>query len=215
MADVAGGSRRSWHYTLLWLLMIASLGINAVLVAGLLRFRAQARQEVAAAAVLVESVELEDVILPVHVDETLVFSTTIPFEDTFRVPINASIPVNTEILFDETITVPIETTIPVDTRVQVRVPVLGNVTIPIVADIPVDLDVDVPIERDIPVQLDIPVDLVVEVPVESNVPVRAAVPVEIEVPVAVPLDEMGLNLVFDQLAEALDGLGRLFGPVEE
>lgn len=215
MSRGSTGLRRNWHYILLWLLVIASLGLNAVLVAGLLRLQRQARVEVAAAAALVEAIEVEDVTLPVRVDETLVFSTTIPFADTFSVPINTTIPVDTEIAFDETITVPIEATIPVDTRVQVRVPVLGNVTIPIVADIPVDLDVDVPIQRDIPVEMDIPVDLVVEVPVQSNVPVRAAVPVDIDVPVVVPLEEMGFNLIFDQLAEALDGLGRIFGPVEE
>jgi hypothetical protein len=37
---------RSWHYILLWLIAIASLVLNILLLAGLYNFRAQARREV-------------------------------------------------------------------------------------------------------------------------------------------------------------------------
>lgn len=207
------GNNRPWHYYLLWLLALASLALSVFLFASLLSLRQQAREQVAQARERVDSIEVPDYELPVHVDETLPISFTVPFSDTFVVPISTTIPVSSSVPFSETIQVPINTVIPVNTTVSVPIPAIGNirVPIPIVTSIPVNLNVAVPISRSIPVDLDIPVNLMVDVPVESEVPVQAEVPVQLDFPVALPLEEMGFQDLVQQVQEALDSLSALFG----
>lgn len=203
--------KRSWHYLLLWLLVIVSLGLNAFLIMTLINVRDQARAQVEAAGERLDDVEVGQYDLPIEIDETLPISFTVPFSDTFVVPISATIPVSASVPFSETIDVPINTTIPINARVSVPLPALGNIPIPIpiVTAIPVNLDVQVPISRSIPVQLDIPVNLTVEVPVESQVPVQSDVPVELEFPVTLPLEDMGFRDVIEQVQAALDALTQI------
>lgn len=200
--------KRGWHYLLLWLLVFVSLGLNIYLFVTLMNIRTQARVQVQAAEERLAAVEVGDYELPIEIDETLPISFTVPFSDTFVVPISATIPVSASVPFSETIDVPINTVIPINATVSVPVPVLGNIPIPIpiVTSIPVNLDVKVPISRTIPVQLDIPVDLTIEVPVESEVPVQTDVPVQFDFPVNLPLEEMGLEQLLEQVHAALDAL---------
>jgi len=204
---------RSWHYRLLWVVALVSLGLNLALFAGIYAFRQRAQEEVRNASRLLNTVEIEDFELPVQVDETLPISLSVPFSDTFQTPISATVPISAAIPFTDNIEVPVTTVIPINTQVQVPVPVIGNVVvpIPIVTSIPVSLTVDVPISRTIPIQLDIPVNLDVEVPVESEVQIDAEVPVQLQFPVTVPFDEMGFRALLLQVQEALDVLAELLG----
>lgn len=203
--------KRGWHYLLLWLFVLVSLGLNVFLIVSLNNARSQAREHVEAAGERLQNLEVGQFELPVAIDESLPISFTVPFSDTFVVPISATIPVSASVPFSETIDVPIDTTIPINTRVSVPLPALGNIPIPIpiVTAIPVNLDVQVPISRSIPVQLDIPVNLTVNVPVESEVPVQSDVPVQLEFPVTLPLDDMGLGQIIQQVQAALDDLTQL------
>lgn len=202
---------RAWHYLLLWLIVLVSLGLNAYLFLTLNNIRTQARAQVQAANERLNEVEIGEYELPIEVDETLPVSFSVPFSDTFVVPISATIPVSASVPFSETIDVPINTNIPINTTVSVPLPAIGNIPIPIpiVTNIPVNLDVKVPISRTIPVELDIPVDLTIEVPVESEVPVDTDIPVELDFPVTIPLNEMGYDQLVQQVQAALDALIRL------
>ena len=203
--------KRGWHYLLLWLLVLVSLGLNVFLFVTLNNIRNQARMQVAAAGERLQAVEVGAFELPVHIDETLPISFTVPFSDTFVVPISATIPVSASVPFSETIDVPINTNIPINATISVPLPAIGNIPIPIpiVTNIPVNLDVQVPISRTIPVELDIPVDLIIEVPVESQVPIETEVPVQFDFPVTLPLEDMGLQQLIQQVQAALDSLIRL------
>lgn len=203
------GKRAAWHYWLLWAVALASLLTNVLLFMQLNNLRQRARQEVSDASELLQSVEIEAYDLPIHVDETVPISITVPFSDTFIVPINTTVSVSDAISFEDNVEVPINTVIPVNTTVAVPVPALGNINIPIVTNIPVDMEVIVPISRTIPVELEIPVDMTVAVPVESEVPIQAEIPVQLDFPVTVPLDEMGFQQLLQQVQEALDGLEAL------
>lgn len=200
--------KRSWHYLLLWLLVVFSLGLNIFLFVTLNNIRSQARAQVQAAGDRLSTVEVADFELPIQIDETLPISFTVPFSDTFIVPISATIPVSASVPFSETIDVPINTVIPINATVSVPLPAIGNIPIPIpiVTSIPVNLDVKVPISRTIPVALDIPVDLTIEVPVESQVPVQTSVPVQLDFPVNLPLEDMGVQQLIQQVQTALDSL---------
>lgn len=201
------------HILLLWLAVLISLGLNLFLLTTLYNLRQRARLEVNNAAELLDSVEVRNFDLPIHIEESVYLSLTVSFSDTFLVPISATVPVSASVPFSDTIVVPVDAIIPVNTTVAVPLPAIGNVTIPVplVTSIPVSLTVDVPISRSIPVQLDIPVDLMVEVPIESDIPVEADVPVVMDFPVTVPLDELGMHRLLDHLREALDALSRILG----
>ncbi len=199
---------RGWHYLLLWLLVIISLGVNVYFLTTLNRMRAQARAQVEAAEQRLQEVEVADFELPIEIDETLPISFTVPFSDTFLVPISATIPVSASVPFSDTIDVPINTVIPVNATVSVPLPAIGNIPIPIpiVTAIPVNFDVQVPISRSIPVLLDIPVNLMIEVPIESEVPVQTDIPVQFDFPVNLPLEDMGVDQLLQQVRAALDAL---------
>jgi hypothetical protein len=214
--EVNGSIGRSWHYRLLWLLAIISLVFNILLVFGLATARNTARQQVTETADSLGDIQFESFDLPIHVDEMLPISLTVPFSDTFIVPVSHTVPVSLSVLFADNIEVPIQENIPINTivNVPVTIPVLGqlvNLEIPIVTNIPIDLLVEVPISRTIPIDTSIPVVFEVEVPVQSNVPINAEVPVVLDIPVTVPLNDMGLDGILLEIENALRRLAESLG----
>ena len=197
-------SRHSWHYILLWVIALASLALNIYLLVGFNTFQRTIQEEAGRISQSLDGMPLENFEVPVVIDETFAVSLTVPFKDTFEVPINTTVPVSTSIAVDETISVPVDEVVSVDRDVQVFLSVLGQsipVDIPIRADIPIKLQTEVPIKLDVPVEADIPIDLVVEVPIDPEVPIDADIPVQMEFPVTVPLEEMGINVLLEQLRE--------------
>lgn len=202
---------QTWHYMALWIIALISLLLNVLLFAGIIAFRARAQQEVKNVAATLNTINLEDSFeVPISVDQRLAISMTVPFSDTFHVPIIATVPVSTSILFSETIDVPIEEVIRVDTTVNVPFGE-ASIPIPIVTDIPVNLDVEVPISKQVPVVIDIPVNLEVDVPVRSVVPIDSEVPVVMDFPVTIPLSDLGFNVLLQQVKDALNLLGQALG----
>jgi hypothetical protein len=196
-----------WHYKLLWLIALASLLMNVALIATLLDFRAQLQAGTTALAAALDNVALDDIELIIAIDETVPISLTIPFSDTFRVPIQENIPVATTILFEDVIQVPINAVIPIDTDfiVQVDIPLVGRtgIPIPIITTIPVSLTVDVPIRRLIPVETDIEIDILVDVPVQSDIPINTELPVQLDFPVIISLEQLGLDQLLNRLRDLL------------
>jgi hypothetical protein len=214
--DVKGSMARSWHYRALWIIAAVSFIFNIVLIFGLLNVRDNARRQVTEAADSLSGVVLEPQELSVVIDESLAISLTVPFSDTFIVPVSQTVPVSISVLFEDIIEVPIQENIPINTIVvvPVTIPVIGSLVdleIPIVTNIPIDLNVEIPISRTIPVDTSIPVVFDVEVPVQSDVPIQAVVPVNMEIPVTVPLDEFGLDDLIGQLEQALRDLAKSLG----
>lgn len=199
-------NRPSWHYILLWVVALVSLALNVYLLMGFNNFQRNLQQEANRISETLDGVAIENYEVPVVVDETFAVSLTVPFSDTFEVPINTSVPVSTSITVDEIISVPFNDVVSLDRDVQIFLSVLGQsipVDIPIRADIPIDLQTEVPIKLEVPVQVDIPIDLVVEVPVHTEVPIEAEIPVQMDFPVTVPLEEMGFNTLLEQLQDGL------------
>lgn len=205
-------SGTSWHYILLWLIALVSLGINVFLVIQLYNFSQQAQQSVdqvqAISEILnaVESVELQSVEVPIVIDETLPISLTVPFEETFVVPINTTIPISTTVDINENISVPINDTVSLNRDATIFITVLGQsipVDVPIRADVPLNMQTNIPIDMQVPIALDIPIDLLIEVPVSTEVPIDAEVPVQMDFPVVVPIEEMGFGVLLTQVQDGL------------
>ena len=207
---------RSWHYRVLWIIAIISLVFNILLVVGLFSARSAARQQVTEAADSLADIQFESFDLPINVNETLPISLTVPFSDTFVVPVSQTVPVSLMVLFEDNIEVPIQEVIPINTvvNVPVTIPPLGqlvNLPIPIVTNIPIDLMVEVPISREIPIDTSIPVVFEVEAPVNTDVPIQAEVPVVLDFPVTIPLNDMGLDGILLEIEKALRDLAASLG----
>jgi hypothetical protein len=214
--DIEGAMARSWHYRALWIIAALSFLLNVLLIFGLFSIRANARQQVTEAADSLAAVQFEPFELPIEVDESLPISMTVPFSDTFMVPISQTVPVSLSVLFEDVIEVPIQEVININTIVFVPVTIPGigqtvNLEIPIVTDIPIDLFVEVPVSKTIPISTSIPVVFDVDVPVQSDVPIQSEVPVELAFPVNIPLDEMGLDGLIGQIEQALRDLAESLG----
>jgi hypothetical protein len=211
-----GSMARSWHYRALWIIAALSLIFNILLVIGLFSARNTARQQVTEAADSLGDIQFESFELPIHIDQMLPISLTVPFSDTFVVPVSHTVPVSLSVLFADNIEVPIKENIPINTivNVPVTIPVLGqlvNLEIPIVTNIPIDLLVEVPISRTIPIDTSIPVVFEVLVPVQSDVPIQSEVPVQLDFPVTIPLNDMGLDGILLEIENALRDLARSLG----
>ncbi len=204
----------AWHYWLLWVVVIISLTLNAVLLIGLIRFRLRAQQEIANVAKILDTVEFENFEIPVVVDETLPISLDVDFSETFQVPINETISVSTTVPIVEDLSFPINEVVSIDSDVQVSVEILGQripVDVPIQADVPISMNVVVPLDMDVPIETDIPIEMMIEVPVESQIPINTEVPVQMEFPVTVPLDELGFNTLLQEVKDGLQILSELLG----
>jgi hypothetical protein len=209
----------SWHYALLWIIVLISLTFNVLLLAGLINFRSRARQQVANASELLDTVTLEESLeVPITVDESLPISITVPFSDTFRVDINETVPISSTILVEENIEVPINDVVRINRDLTVSVVLAGipiPVDIPIRADIPISLNLDVPVNLEVPVDMEIPIDLAIAIPIRTEVPIDTTVPVQLDFPVTVPLDQLGFNALLEQVQEALKLLAEALGaPLE-
>ena len=205
---------RSWHYILLWLVALTSLALNVFMLVGLYNFRRAAQEEISRVSQILDGVEIENYDLPIVVDETLPISLTVPFNDTFQVPIKTTVPISTSVTIDENIAVPINDVVSLNRNAQIVISVLGQsipVDVPIRADIPLSMQTDVPINLKVPVQTEIPIDLMIEVPVETEVPIEAEIPVQLDFPVTVPLDQMGFNVLLVQVRDGLRLLAELLG----
>lgn len=88
---------------------------------------------------------------------------------------------------------------------------LGSIPVPIVTDIPINLNVTVPISRNVKVETTVPINLEVHVPIQSDIPIQTEVPVVMDFPVTIPLDQLGFNVLLEQVKEALNLLAQVLG----
>lgn len=199
----------AWHYKLLWGFAIISFIVNAVLLIGLFRVRSRIKQELGNVAAILDTVEVENFDIPVVIDETLPISLDVDFSETFEVPISQTVSISLMVPITDDISIPINEVVRIDRDVTVAVVLLGQripVDIPIRADIPINMNVEVPLDMEVPIEADIPIDMLIEVPVESQIPIRTEVPVQMEFPVEVPLDDLGLNAILQEVKDGLQSL---------
>jgi hypothetical protein len=123
---------------------------------------------------------------PVNADIPVVMD--VPFEDSFRVPIEERVRVQTEIQIDEVVDVPLSTP-------------LGT------------LNLRIPVRMTVPVDLEVPIEMEVDVPVETTIEVSTTVPFSMVVPVEIDLAETPLRGYLDDLHAELERLRSLLDDV--
>jgi hypothetical protein len=130
-----------FHYYLLWLFALVSLGLNIFIIKTLLDVRQQASVAFTDAANSMATIR----------------NGTIEY----TVNINEEIPVALDVPVKFTVEVPIKRTIPIDTVVQVplQLPLVGEriIDVPISTTVPLDLMIEIPVDQVVPINGTIPV----------------------------------------------------------
>jgi hypothetical protein len=180
----------------LTLLVVIMLGLIGASLWAAWRLVAPARAALDQAMEWTNDLGNEQLTFQFPVSAEILIAMEVPFEDTFRVPIEERVPFRTEIAIDEVVEVPLST--PLGT-VNLKIPV--RMTVPVELEVPIELQVDVPVQTTIFVS--------------DSVPFSMVVPVEIdlaETPLKGYLDEIGAEL--ENLRDLLDGqwLPFLSGP---
>jgi len=131
---------RPWDYYVLWLVALASLGLNLYIINGLLEARRQVGAAAHAAADGVSKLHTAAIDYAVDYHNTLPISLTVSYQQTMTVPVSVTLPINTSIL------VPLRTpigTFPLNFPVITTVPISFNTTVPLSIAIPISLTVPV------------------------------------------------------------------------
>ena len=147
-----------------FLLALASLGVNALLIGELLAVQSEGREVIDASLAALEQFDLGEFAFSYTFSETIAYAGTVPISETIAFPFQGTVPFQGSVPFRGT--VPIAINIPLIGRQTVRVPVDTVVA----------------------------VDTAVEVSTTVTVPVQMAFPFAVEMPVEMPIDlELSLD----------------------
>jgi hypothetical protein len=149
------GSRALWVAIGLCLLIsLASLALNVVLITNLLTVRQTFVAGVDQAISGLEALELNGFRYEYHLQQTIPFSGSIPFQQDMVFPFQGNVPIKT------TVSVPIDAGI------------LGkfNLDVPIDTSIPIDIQVPIHVDQTFHVETEIPLDMTVPIEISPNDP---------------------------------------------
>jgi hypothetical protein len=142
---------RSWRVAISAFVAI-SIGLNVVLIVGLMYTREGLRSALAMANdTLIQSAG-EPLVIEVAVDQAIPIQTMIPIEQSFVVPLEFNYPLNTVI------------------NTYVDIPVLGrqDIAVPVETVIPISTTLAIPVEMDVPIS--VTYQLQTRIPVEVQIP---------------------------------------------
>ncbi len=141
-------------------LVLASLALHAFTFYTLSQVRKQAAGAVAQARAGLATLGGEPIVAVVQIDQELPFSTTLPLDQSFKVPINTVYPLSTVV------------------QTSIQIPLFGpqEIAVPIKAQIPIQLTLDVPVKMQVPISFTYHLDT--EVPVEVAIPTELLTPVD-------------------------------------
>lgn len=178
---------------ILFVLVLLSLGLNGFLLWRLRSFEQQA-QTVARKYGPIIKESLNQTISDLETFQ----NSTVEFE----VQVNEDIPIKAGIPFNETFEIPIQVTVPISQEVSTTI-----LVDPLQSGFEIPVDVTVPINIEVPIDVTVPVALDRTVPIETTVPLDLSVPVSIamsDTDLAVYVERLrtgliSLNTFLDQL----------------
>ena len=170
---------------LLWILVIGSLLVNAVIILVGYRLRFQ---------LTLLRMGVRDLLRQANNDIASVENMTLNFliQDKDHVPIQYEVPENE--LKDVAVTGSVPVKQQIETEVQLKSPLFGA---------------KVPVHVSVPLDLIVPLDLVVPVTIDYKVPVQLDIPVHLDVPVHVNLAETEFGDFIRQVRDSLTQLNKL------
>ncbi len=144
---------RRWPfgYPLLWLLVVLSLIMNAVMLRYLMLSRVATRQAIGDAIEVIDNLGSQRFTHTVVIDDTIALQADMPVNETIPVTIDQDLAIREDI------------TVPVDTRLFGTI----NLNVPIDATVPVEFEQDIVIDQTfkidttVPIYLEVPINLAV------------------------------------------------------
>jgi hypothetical protein len=168
-------------YVILLVLVLLSLALNAVALAGLLGARKAMVEGLDQTLEALDGLEDESFKTTFQVQETIPVEASVPFHREWTVPFDLTVPIRHELSFQETLEVPINTPL-------------------------FKLDIDVPVSATIPVSLTVPVDGEVPIVISETIAVNTEVVIDVTVPVAIAMSDTPLPDYLDELRSSLEAV---------
>ncbi len=165
-------------YLFLLTLILLSLALNAVVIAGLLTARDATVEAIDQGLQVLSGLEDEKFETTIDVQETIPVDETIPFRRELIVPIDVTVPIYDQIAIQETFEVPIST------------PLL-------------DFTIDIPVSATVPVELNVPVQLEVPIVISETIPISTEVEIDLTVPVVIEVSDTALPGYLEELRTLL------------
>jgi hypothetical protein len=134
------------NITILYVLVVFSLLLNAGLVWLLARTQSNVHGTIQHLRILAQEIEKDVLLIPVHVDETFPLSVQMPFEYNNTFPVSTTAPISTTLVMPFDImgsTIEIEVPVAVSVPIDMDVPMSVARTFEISTTVPVEFDMDV------------------------------------------------------------------------
>jgi len=161
-------------YVFLLILILLSLALNAVVIAGLLNVRDAALEAIDQGLQALDGLEEERFETTIRVQETIPVEETIPFRRELVVPIAVNVPIHDQIAIQETFEVPINTPFR-------------------------DFTIDIPVSATVPVEIEVPIDIQVPIAISETIPISTEVSIDLTVPVVIEVSDTALPQYLEQL----------------
>ncbi|MDX1520204.1 MAG: hypothetical protein R3264_01080 [Anaerolineae bacterium] len=170
--------------TVLFILVLLSIGLNVFILMQLREARQAARQTIP---------ELQAALSQTAADLEALEQSNLELS----IDIVQEFPIETEIPFNETIEVPIQLTVPISQVIETTVVlnIVGGIELPV--DIAVPVDVEVPINN------------TVVIPIDRTIPISTVIPLDVTVPVAIDVGETELAGFVTKLREGIVSLNEM------
>lgn len=165
-------------YIILLILIVLSLALNAVVIAGLLNARDAAVEAIDQGLQVLDGLEEERFETVIRVQETIPVNEAIPFRRELVVPVDVIVPIYDEIAIQETFEVPIST------------PFL-------------DFNIDIPVSATVPIEMEVPVAIQVPIAISETIPISTEVSIDLTVPVVIEVADTALPEYLEQLRALL------------
>jgi hypothetical protein len=165
-------------YLFLLILILLSLALNAVVIAGLLNARDAAVEAIDQGLQALSGLENETFETVIRVQETIPVSETVPFRRELVVPIDLTVPIHDQIAIQETFEVPISTPFR-------------------------DFTIDIPVSATVPVEIEVPVDVQVPIAISETIPISTEVSIDLTVPVVIEVADTALPEYLEQMRALL------------
>lgn len=149
---------RKTLYVILWFLVLLSLALNIIILAGLWKARQTALEVMDEGLEAVARLEEETFSTTVRVQQRVPVSADVPFNRTLTLPVNVSVPISHDITFQEDFELSIDTPLgeqSISIPVSATIPL--SLTIPVAAQVPVNIDETIAVRTDVEIDTSVPV----------------------------------------------------------
>lgn len=208
--------------TLLWVVSLASLTLNILIIGGFIFARglvggmvAETNQELFTSLNTLESYSAAEIPIQLSQSAEVIVTEPLRIQENVSVPLSAQVEINQLLTHKQEVVVPVRQTIPIRQTAYAPISVMGvrsSIAVPISFDIPVNFDMVVPIDIEIPFQASVPVETDAQFELNKEVSLPAmTVDVQMDDTVSVPFAQM---MEETSITDTLYGVYKILNVIE-